>query len=63
MRAVSRTVAMGIQASTEKQLIDAGRGKSSERAEVDALDAGRVDAVVGMAVYSQVLKAWFVERE
>ncbi|HEY0264489.1 MAG TPA: HisA/HisF-related TIM barrel protein [Granulicella sp.] len=48
-------VAAILRATTAKQLIVAGGIK--ERAEVDALDAMGVDAVVGMAVYSGAMEA------
>jgi phosphoribosylformimino-5-aminoimidazole carboxamide ribotide isomerase len=48
-------VAAVLRACTAKQLIVAGGIK--ERAEVDALDRMGVDAVVGMALYSGVIKA------
>ena len=48
-------VAAVLRACTAKQLIVAGGIK--ERAEVDALDAMGVDAVVGMAVYSGAMEA------
>jgi phosphoribosylformimino-5-aminoimidazole carboxamide ribotide isomerase len=50
MQGFPMDVAAVLRACTAKQLIVAGGIK--ERAEVDALDAMGVDAVVGMAVYS-----------
>ena len=40
-----------------------GERKSTERAEVDALDSRRVAEAEGKAVYWQAHKARFVERE
>jgi phosphoribosylformimino-5-aminoimidazole carboxamide ribotide isomerase len=48
-------VAAILRATTARQLIVAGGIK--ERAEVDALDAMGIDAVVGMAVYSGAMEA------
>jgi phosphoribosylformimino-5-aminoimidazole carboxamide ribotide isomerase len=43
-------VAEGLRAATKKQMIVAGGIKSMD--EVKALDGMRVDAVVGMAIYT-----------
>jgi phosphoribosylformimino-5-aminoimidazole carboxamide ribotide isomerase len=54
MRGFPRDVAARLRKLTRKQLIVAGGIRSQQ--EVDALDALGADAVVGMAVYTELLK-------
>ena len=53
MQGFPRDVAERLRKLTERQLIVAGGIRSQQ--EVDALDALKVDAVVGMAVYTELL--------
>jgi phosphoribosylformimino-5-aminoimidazole carboxamide ribotide isomerase len=54
MRGFPADVAARLRKLTKKQLIVAGGIRSQQ--EVDALDALGADAVVGMAVYTELLK-------